>query len=108
MPSYLYKAKKSSAETVTGRLEAQNHDEALDTINQMGLVAVSLEEVSQGILVSEIRPRRINSKEIYQFTKQLGGLVKSGVSLLKALEVISRQTKHAYFAKVIGDIAVSV
>jgi type II secretory pathway component PulF len=108
MPSYFYKAKKSSAETVTGRVEAQNSDEALDSINQLGLVPVSLEEISQGVLVSNIRPRRIKSREIYQFTKQLGGLVKSGVSLLKALEVISGQTKNPYFAKTLGDIALAV
>lgn len=108
MPSYFYKAKKSSAETVTGRLDAQNYDEALDAIQQLGLVPVSLEEVSQGVLVSNIRPRKIKSKEIYQFTKQLGGLVKSGVSLLKALEVIGSQTKNVYFAKVLGDIAIAV
>ena len=80
MAFYYYKAKKSSAETVTGRLEAQNNDDALDLIHQMGLVPVSLEEVSQGVLVKDIRPRRIKPKEVYQFTKQLGGLVKSGVS----------------------------
>lgn len=108
MPSYIYKAKKSSAETVTGHLEAQNYDEALDMISQMGLVAVSLEETSQGVLVSDIRPRRVPSKEIHQFTKQLGALVKSGVSLLKALEVISRQTRNVYLAKVIADVAMAV
>lgn len=108
MPSYIYKAKKSSAETVNGRIEAQDYDEALEAINQLGLVPVSLEEVAQGVLVSDIRPRRINPKEIYQFTKQLGGLVRSGVSLLKALEVISKQTKNVYLAKVISDIAVAV
>ena len=108
MPSFLYKAKKNSAETVTGRLEAQNPDEALELINQMDLVPVSLEEISQGMLVSNIKARRIKPREIYQFTKQLGGLVRSGVALLKGLEVISAQTKNVYLSKIIGDIAVNV
>lgn len=109
MPSFFYKAKKSSAETVTGRLEAQNPDEALELIQQMNLVPVSLEEISQeGVLVSNIKSRRIKPQEIYQFTKQIGGLVKSGVALLKGLEVISVQTKNIYFSKVISDIALGV
>ena len=108
MPSFLYKAKKSSAETVTRRLEAQNSDEALELIQQMNLVPVSLEELTQGVLVSGIRVRRIKPREIYQFTKQLGGLVKSGVSLLKGLEVISGQTKNVYLARIISDIALGV
>jgi len=108
MPSYFYKAKKSSAETVTGRIEAQNSDEALELINQMGLVPVFLDEVSGNILVSKIRTQHVNSRDIYQFTKQLGGLVKSGVLLLKALEVISAQTKNVYLARVISDMAMTV
>ena len=108
MSFFFYKAKKNSAETVTGRLEAQNPEEALELIHQMNLVPVSLEEVSQGMLVSEIHPRRIKPREVYQFTKQLGGLVKSGVALLKGLEVIGIQTKNAYLAKIIGDIALGV
>ncbi len=108
MPSYFYKAKRSNAETVTGRLEAQNHEDALELFNQMGLVPVSIEEVTQDILVSKIHPRKIKSNEIFQFTKQIGGLVKSGVSLLKALEVISAQTKNPYLAKIIREIALSV
>ncbi len=108
MPFFFYKAKKSSAETVTGRLEAQNSDEALELIQQMHLVPVSLEEVSHGVLVSKIKPRRIKSQETYQFTKQLGGLVKSGVPLLKALEVISAQTKNIYMAKILNDVTLSV
>ncbi|MBI3602310.1 MAG: type II secretion system F family protein [Candidatus Omnitrophica bacterium] len=108
MPSYLYKAKKNFAETVTGRMEAQTQEEALDLIHQLGLVPVSLEEVAGGILVRDIRPRRISLKEIYYFTKQLGGLIKSGVALLKSLEVISTQTKNVYLAKVISDIALAV
>jgi type II secretory pathway component PulF len=108
MPFYFYKAKKSSAETVTGRLDAQNQDEALHIIHQLGLVPVSLEELAQGMLVKDIRPRRIQLKEVYQFTKQLGGLVKSGVPLLKALEVISVQTRKVYLAKIISDLALAV
>ncbi|MBF0490411.1 MAG: type II secretion system F family protein [Candidatus Omnitrophica bacterium] len=108
MPSYFYKAKKSSAETVTGHLEAAHPEEALELIHQMGLVPVSLEESSQGVLVRNIRPRKIKAKEVYQLTKQLGGLVKSGVSLLKALEVISNQTKNVYLARIISEIASSV
>ncbi len=108
MPFFLYKAKKNSGETVTGRIESQNPDEALELINQMDLVPVSLEEISQGVLVSNIQPRRIKAREVYRFTKQLGGLVKSGVALLKGLEVLSVQTKNPYLSKIIGDIALNV
>ncbi len=109
MPSYVYTAKNVSAQTVSGRIDAQNQDEALETINQQGLVPVSIEEENaQGLLLSKIRERRIKPRELYLFTKQLSGLTRSGVALLKSLEVISSQTRNTYFAKILVDIALGV
>src|SRR3990167_9176762 len=109
MSTYLYKAKDISTQTVIGRINAQNQEEALEEIHRQGFVPISIEEeTSQGALVSAIRESRIKSKELYLFTKQLSGLIKSGVSLLKGLEVIGAQTKNAYLAKIIMDVATQV
>ncbi len=109
MSSYVYKAKNPSAQTVTGRIQASNQDEALENIYNQGLVPVSIEEeTSQGRLVSQIRTTRVKSKDLFMFTKQLSGLIKSGVALLKAMEVICRHTRDPYLAKILGDIAASV
>ena len=109
MISYFYKAKNSSAVTVTGKISASNQEEALEAIHRQGLVPISIEEEAlQGGLVSDIRERRIKSKEIYVFTKQLAGLIKSGVALLKALQVIAKQSRNPYFAKILSDIVVNV
>lgn len=106
MTSYVYKAKDALAQTVTGHISAQNQEEALEAIHRQGLVPVSIEEESsRGVLVSAIRESRIRPKEVYLFTKQLASLAKSGVALLKSLEVIGAQTKNAYFAKLITGIA---
>jgi type II secretory pathway component PulF len=106
MPSYIYKAKNNSAQTVSGRLNAQNQDEAVDVIYRQGLVPVSVEEeTGQGVLVSDIKESRVKPKTLFLFTKQLAGLIKSGVTLLKSLEVIAAQTKNVYFGKVLTDIA---
>ncbi len=109
MPSFIYKAKDAAARTVTNRISAGNQEEAMEMLIAQGLVPVSIEEAnSEGVLVSNIRASRIKPKELYLFTKQLGGLIKSGVALLKALEVIAAQTKNRYFAKVLGDTAIGV
>lgn len=109
MPSFVYKAKNNTAQTVSGHIQAQNQDEALEVIYNQGLVPVSIEEENaHGVLVSQIQTRKVKNKELYLFTKQLAGLVKSSVSLLKGLEVIAGQNHNAYFSKVVGDIAIGV
>ena len=109
MPSYFYKAKKDAAQTITGHLSAQNEEDALEMINQLGLIPVSIEESdASGVLISDIRESRVKGKELYLFSKQLANLLKSGVTLLKALEVLSQQTKSVYFSRVLTDISIGV
>lgn len=109
MPSYFYKAKKDAANTITGHLNAQNEEDALEIINQSGFIPVSIEESNaDGVLFSDIREVKIRSKELYLFSKQLANLLKSGVTLLKALELLSQQTKSVYFSRVLNDVSIGV
>jgi type II secretory pathway component PulF len=70
---------------------------------------VSIEESNaEGILISDIREIKVKGKELYLFSKQLANLLKSGVTLLKALEVLSQQTKSVYFSRVLDDVSIGV
>ncbi len=109
MPSYFYKAKNDAAMTISGQLEAANQDDALEMIHQLGLIPVSINEGdAQGGAILDVGDVRIKPKEVYLFIKQLAALIKSGVSLLRALEVISVQSRNPHLARVVMDIAVGV
>jgi len=109
MPSYIYKAKKDSINSITGQISAQNEEDALEIIHQLGLIPVSIEESNtEGVLFSDIREVKIKDKELYLFSKQLANLLKSGITLLKGLEVLSEQTKSVYFARVLSEISIGV
>jgi type IV pilus assembly protein PilC len=109
MPSYIYKAKKDAASAIVGQISASNEQDALETIHQLGLIPVSIEESNtDGVLIRNIREVKVGDKQLYLFSKQLANLLKSGVSLLKALEILSEQTENAYFSRVIEDISFGV
>lgn len=102
-----YKAKMKNAQTVLGQIEAQNKDEAVEKINQQGLIAVYIEQKDAlGARVSDepLRPQKIPSKELYVFSRQLANLIKSGIPILRTLELISAQIRNAYFKRVIEKI----
>ncbi|MBF0594377.1 MAG: type II secretion system F family protein [Candidatus Omnitrophica bacterium] len=110
MPVFVYKAKKENAETASGDIIARDSDEAIDLLTQKGLVPVSVEERSSagGGLLKDLKASAVSLKDMYLFTRQLVGLLKSGVALLQALDVLSRQTRNKYFARVLADVAASV
>ncbi len=110
MPVFQYKAKMKNAETVLGRIEAQTKDEAVEKIHLMELVPVFVQEAnghSQGKSFHDSSSSlfyRIPSKDIYGFSRQLATLIKSGVPILRALELITAQMKNPYFQAVVERI----
>lgn len=106
MPTFIYKAKKGASETVKGQIAANSEEEAVDLINQLGLLPVSVEEKS-GTEVSLVltKAKKVGLRDVCVFSKQLGNLLKSGVSLLRALFIIQEQTENKYFQNVIGFIS---
>mgnify|MGYP001599456808 CR=1 FL=1 len=127
MPEYHYRAKKGPTEVVEGNMEAGSVDEAVEKLDQMGLLAIHLDEAKQSLqrpadsgqrvkdkaakapAVERKRESslpekktffgRVKSTEITLFGRQLSSLVKSGVPILRALWIIQEQTQNPLFKK---------
>ena len=105
MTTFIYKAKKNTAETVAGEINAQTQEEAIDLINQLGLLPVSVKPQEAGNENIDLgRPRNVKSVEFFVFSRQLANLLKSGVAVLRALSIMEEQTSSPYFRKVIAAI----
>lgn len=109
MTTFVYKAKNRTTQTVSGQINAQNQEEAVDLITQLGLLPVSV--VEQSVIENKAllsKPRKVRNRELYTFTKQLANLVRSGTSLLRSLEILTEQTQSIYLKSVIRSIAQGV
>jgi type II secretory pathway component PulF len=107
MPVFIYKAKQDNAQTVSGEVTARDAQEAVELVSQLGLLPVSVEE--KGIVAASVLgTRRIKSRLVYAFTRQLASLLKSGVPLLHALEVLQRQMRDISFSVIINDVIVNL
>ena len=110
MSVFQYKAKNKQAQTVTGQITAENREEAIEKINQLNFIPVSIEELKaqtagrRAVFVS----RRVTNKTLYFFTRQLVNLLKAGVPLLRALEVIIVQMKDPYLQEVLQQIITGI
>ena len=104
MNVYLYKAKKNAKETVTGHIRASSQDEAVEFISRLGLVPVSVVVDQNTAEMAFAKKGKVKSKELYVFSQQLATLLKSGVPILGALDIINRQISNKYFSEIIGDI----
>ena len=108
MPRYAYKAKKGPSEVEEGTIIADNKTSAIQKISDMGYFLLSIDESiasgkGQGGDASFFQ-KRISLKDITNFTRQISDLLESGLTIVKALDVIQNQTENKQLKRVVSDI----
>lgn len=94
MALYSYQAYAKDGKKITGTLDAQSQEVALQQISKQGLYPISIQlakDQSKVTLWSRLAQRGITLKDKILFTKQLAVLLKSGVPLLQSLELLIEQ-----------------
>jgi type II secretory pathway component PulF len=107
MPLYKYLAKKGT-EDIEGTIDAQSENDAIERVSQMGYLPKRIEKYTQSAR-SGLQPvptplGRIRSPEITIFSRQLASLLKSGVAILSALDIISEQSENHNLKNILGSI----
>ncbi len=111
MTIFYYRAKKGSSQSITGQIEAQNQDDAIELLSQQGLLPVSVAERPIEGLPQPQKSyvlKRISSKEIYFFTRQLANLIKSGIPILRALSLVNEQTSNSALKVIVKEIEMRI
>lgn len=108
MPLFSYKIQDPEGKIVEGTLEGEDRYALARDFVKEGKTVISVEPVKSGfrfnmdainILLSRVKPQ---DKII--FAKNLGAMIKAGLSLSRALSVLTRQTKNPKFKKIISDL----
>lgn len=106
---YKYRAKKGPEDILEGTIEASTEKEAIEKISQLGLLPIHIEKVSQ--IIKEPQPSsvakvpgRIRSRQITIFSRQLASLLRSGVPILNALNIISEQSENPHLKYILHNI----
>jgi type IV pilus assembly protein PilC len=91
------------------RIEAPNDQAVAAHLRERGVVAVAIDEVNTSGLNREIKfGKGVKPKDVVVMTRQLATMVNSGLSLLRALNVLVDQTANEDLAKILREIAAGV
>ena len=111
MPLYEYEVKRNPRETVTGVLEAESRQAAVNRLREMGYHPLSIAEhkpvvagKSQGVR----RFHRIRQRDMNLFFRQLANLTDAGLPLLRALTTLISETENPKMAEVLRQIRAGV
>ena len=107
--TFEYAVRDKSGKIVKGRVEANNQAAVAGRLREMGLAAVSINEVSSSGLSREIKipgfgGGKIKLKDLAIASRQLATMIDSGLSLIRALAILAEQTESEALAKVLAQV----
>jgi len=85
MANYRYKAQDMEGKTVTGQSSAANENELHEKLKTSNLMLISCNE----IIGVKVRRRRLKYDRLSDFARSLSKLLSAGVTLVRALKIIS-------------------
>lgn len=101
MPEFNYTARDATGKKLTGMVSAANSREAVSQLGQKGLFPIQVEQVRTS---SFRRGKRIKAQVMATLYGQMAGLLRSGVPLLKTLQILKDQTSNAALGEVLESI----
>lgn len=104
MPDFQYIARELSGQQVTGVITAGSQQEALATLSARQLFPIQVDLAESARKEQKVAHRRVSARALAVFYAQLADLLKSGVPLLRSLELLEKQAVHPTLQVVIREV----
>ncbi|MCW5937083.1 MAG: type II secretion system F family protein [Fimbriimonadaceae bacterium] len=104
MPVYSYTFKDLSGGLQKGTAEAEDEQSLRNRFSEQGLEVVEVSMIKKSGKTSTKRTGRVKLKDLAVFCRQFSTMVDAGVSLVRCLDVLSRQTQNPKLKRILLDI----
>ena len=109
---YRYTVRDRSGKTRNGTLEATDQKVVANKLREMGYAPVSISEVKTATLQKELSipgfKKKVGLKDLSIFSRQFATMINSGLSLIRALNILAQQTDNSELARVLGEVRSAV
>src|SRR3954447_22427240 len=111
--TYNYSVRDKSGKLVSGTLDAESSAAVANRLKGMGYAPISISEAGGAGLKTELKipgfsGKRVKLKDLAVFGRQFATMINSGLSLLRALSILTEQTENPELARALGDVRTDV
>jgi len=104
--TYAYKVRDRAGKTVSGTIEAESPSAVANKLKGMGYAPISIEAFNPG-MKREIKlggKKKVKLKDLAIFARQFATMINSGLSLLRALNILTEQTENPTLRAVLAEV----
>jgi type IV pilus assembly protein PilC len=110
--TFTYKVRDRSGKLISGSLDAESQSQVALKLKSMGYAPLSIDAVSKAGLQRELTlptlGKKVKLKELAVLSRQFATMINSGLSLLRALNILTEQTDNKHLAKVLDQVRTDV
>ncbi len=106
MAKYQYKAKNIAGKVIEGIYEAPTKQNVVDMIRQKSFYLMDIQEIPEKKDIKEMDIfAKVTTKDLTIFCKQFASILKAGVPLIQALQMLSEQTENPVLKRIIRKVS---
>ena len=105
--TFEYSVRDKAGKVVSGKLEADSQATVAEKLRSMGYVPMRITEAKAGVSREIKIPgfgEKVKLKDLAIMSRQFATMINSGLSLLRALTILSEQTENKALGKVLTDV----
>ena len=104
--SFAYRVRTKEGRVVSGKMEAEGEAAVATRLRGQGLIPIQISKEAKLNTKTEINliPKRVKLKDVAIFARQFATMIESGLSLLRALNILAEQTENPTLAKTIAAV----
>src|SRR3954451_3080482 len=105
--TFEYSVRDKAGKLVSGTLEADSQAAVATRLKSMGYAPVSIRSAKAGVNKELNIPgfgKKVKLKDLAVMSRQFATMINSGLSLLRALSILSEQTENKELARVLGEV----
>jgi type IV pilus assembly protein PilC len=105
--TFKYSVRDRGGKLVNGELAAETEAALVQRLKSMGYAPVSIEKANAGLQRELTIPgfgAKVKLKDLAIFSRQFATMINSGLSLMRALTILSEQTESVELGRVIGEV----
>src|SRR5512147_2945201 len=103
MPTFAYTARTLSGELKSASMDAASRDDVVSQLRRQKLIVVKVDEERAKKVGGKIKTR-----DIVIFTRQFSTMINSGLPLVQALDILSRQSENKALQEVTRQVVYDV
>ena len=106
--TFEYKVRDKAGKIKTGKLDAETQAQVVNKLKGMGYAPLSVNQANAGMNREFKIPgkgkAKVTLKDLAVFSRQFATMINSGLSLLRALNILTEQTENKELARVLGEV----